>query len=397
VAREDEGTSSFRSVVPALFFLAAIFFLNFTSRILFSPLLPLISDELGMSHADSGSFFLCISFGYFVSILLSGYVSCRLNHKRTIFLSSLSSGVMLLVLSGCTSLVGLRLGLVGLGLAAGLYLPSGFITIVRLVPIAYIARGMAVHELAPNISFVVAPILCAAGLLVMNWRVELGVCGAMLIGTSVLFLKYGNASLEKGTAPSSTKLKQILRLPTFWLITTMFSMAICSTLGIYAMLPLYLVSGLGMDFDSANTLLAFSRIGSVVMPILGGWFGDRYGNLKVMGIVLFMAGVLTIPLGCTDGALLVLLAVVQPMVAVCFFPSAFAVLADIGPGSEKNVAVSICIPLAFLFGGGILPTVIGTIGDRYNLGVGIIASGCLMVFASFCAVFLLKKTHVQRF
>jgi NNP family nitrate/nitrite transporter-like MFS transporter len=79
------------------------------------------------------------------------------------------------------------------------------------------------------------------------------------------------------------------------------------------------------------------------------------------------------------------------MVAVCFFPSAFAVLSDIGPAGEKNVAVSFCIPLAFLCGGGILPTVIGTIGDYYSLGAGIITAGCLMVLASLCAVRLITK------
>ncbi len=394
VSIPGQEVSSFRSVLPALFFLATIFFLNFTSRILFSPLLPLISEEIGMTHADSGSFFLCISSGYFVSILLSGYVSCWLNHKRTIVLSSCASGIMLLVLSGCTTLLSLRLGLVGLGLAAGLYLPSGLTTIIRLVPVSHTARGMAIHELAPNIAFVVVPLLCAAGLLFMSWRMELAVCGVVLICTSVLFFLYGNSSRGKGTAPSFAVLKQILRLPTFWLVTAMFSMAICSTLGIYAMLPLYLVSGLGMDIDSANALLAFSRIGSVAMPIAGGWLGDRFGNLKVMGIVLFLAGLLTIPLGCTDGTLLIILAVVQPMVAVCFFPSAFAVLTDFGPGNEKNVALSICIPLAFLCGGGILPTVIGTIGDSYSLGAGMTAAGGLMVLASFCTVLLLKKTHV---
>lgn len=389
---EADVSASFRSALPALAFLACIFYLNFTSRVIFSPLLPVISGELGLTHADSGSFFLCISAGYFVSILLSGHVSSRLNHKRTIVLSSVASGVMLLVVSACMSLTTLRLALIGLGLAAGLYLPSGLITITRLVPPAYTARGIAVHELAPNVSFAVTPLVCAASLVLLSWRMGLGILGIILICMGVFFQLYGNGSQGAGTAPRLEPLKRILKLPRFWLITAMFSMAICSTLGIYAMLPLYLVSGLGMDVERANTLVAFSRIASVAMPLLSGWFGDRFGNQKVMGAVLFLAGVLTIPLGCTEGWLLVCLVVLQPMVAVCFFPSAFAVLVAVGPKEEKNVAVSICIPLAFLCGGGILPTVIGTVGDHFSLGAGMMSAGGLMVLASFCALGLLKKT-----
>lgn len=390
MSKEAEA-SSFRAALPALAFLAGLFFLNFTSRVVFSPLMPVVSSELGLSHAGAGSFFLAISSGYFVSILLSGHVSSRISHKRTIILSSVASGVMMLLLSTCTSLVTLRLGLVGLGFAAGLYLSSGLITITRLVPAGYTARGLAVHELAPNLSFVLTPVVCVAGLTLVSWRTELAILGGLLICTGALYQRYGSGQ-GLGIPPRLAVMKQLLSLSRFWLITAMFSMAICSTLGIYAMLPLYLVSEQGMDVKSANSLVALSRIGSVAMPLLAGWFGDRFGNQAVMGGVLFLAGLFTIPLGCTDGWLLTAMVVLQPMVAVCFFPSAFAVLSAVGPKEAKNVAISFCIPLAFLGGGGILPTVIGAIGDHYSLGAGMIAAGCLMVLASLLSMGLRGKT-----
>lgn len=388
---DDEIPSSFRAALPALIFLAFIFLLNFTSRIIFSPLLPVISDELGLTHTESGSFFLCISSGYFVSILLSGHVSCRIGHKWSIVLSAVGSGLMLIVISTCESLFTLRSGLVGLGLAAGLYLPSGLVTISRLVPPAYTARGMAVHEIAPNISFVLTPLLCSAILALIDWRAGLVGLSLVLISMGILFLFYGYNRQGKGTALRISVLIQILKLPVFWLITLMFSMAICSTLGIYAMLPLYLVADLKMDVDEAGMLVAFSRIASVSMPLLGGWVGDTFGNKRVMGVVLLITGLLTIPMGFTEGWLLILLVVIQPMIAVCFFPSAFAVIAAVGPREEKNVAVSLCIPLAFLCGGGILPTIIGTIGDYSGLGVGITTVGGLMVLASICTLGIFEK------
>lgn len=381
----EGGEPSFRSALPALVFLACLFFLNFTSRVIFSPLLPVISDELGLSHTDAGSLFFFISSGYFVSILLSGHVSGRLGHKWSIVLSSVISGLVLVLVANCTTLAGLRLGLIALGFGAGLYLASGLATISRLVPPGYTARGMAVHELAPNLSFVVTPLASVAGLMLMSWRQELLAMGVLLIVMGLIYQRFGEGQ-GYGTPPRFEVMRSVLRLPRFWLLTVMFSMAICSTLGIYAMLPLYLVSEQQMDVESANSLVALSRIGSVAMPLVAGWLGDRLGNQTVMGAVLGVAGLLTVPLGLTGGWLLVVLVALQPMVAVCFFPSAFAVLAEVGPAGTRNVAVSFSIPLAFLAGGGILPTVIGAIGDHFSLGAGLVTAGCLMAAASLLAL-----------
>ena len=45
-----------QALVP-LFFLSALFFLNFSARVIFSPLLPGIEQEFGLDHSGAGSFF----------------------------------------------------------------------------------------------------------------------------------------------------------------------------------------------------------------------------------------------------------------------------------------------------------------------------------------------------
>ena len=77
----------------------------------------------------------------------------------------------------------------------------------------------------------------------------------------------------------------------------LFSLAICASLGVYAMLPLFLVSDQGVTLERANRLLAFSRIAALMMPLLAGWLGDRIGNRSVMVFVLLIAGLCTVLLG----------------------------------------------------------------------------------------------------
>lgn len=302
-----------------LFFLTGLFFLNFTSRVIFSPLLPVIEQEMGLDHAQAGSFFFCISMGYFLSILSSGFISERINHKRTIVFSSLALGIALFVLGGCTTLLTFQAGLFCLGLGAGLYFPSGLATIGNLVNPAYLSRGMAIHELAPNLGFVAAPLFCDLFLGSLSWRQGLGILGACIIASGIFYGLSSHGSNERGKAPDLSASVTFFRMPAFWALVVLFSLAICSTLGIYAMAPLFLVNDHGMAPDKANSLLALSRVASILMPLLGGWFGDRYGKERVMGIVLLITGVLTALMAMVSGGGLVDRSCCGPTSFCCLF------------------------------------------------------------------------------
>lgn len=391
IAGEQSPAASLNKALPALLLLASVFLLNFISRIIFSPLLPEIEMDMALDHAVVGSFFLFISFGYFISILLSGLVSSRLGHKWTIVFSAVGSGVMLTVIGSCTGLIAMRIGLFCLGYVAGLYLQSGLATISRLVSSAYLARGMAVHELAPNIAFVVAPLLCGFMLKYYSWREGLQILGLTLGCMGLIYAVIGEGNGIRQKRLAFAQVGRLVKLPLFGLMILLFSLAICSTLGIYSMLPLYLVSEQGMDHGSANRLLALSRVSSIFMPLVAGWLGDRFGNGLVMSVVLMVAGALTIPFGIFSGYLLVVFVVLQPMIAVCFFPSGFAVLSGIGGSAVQGGAVSLCIPIAFLIGGGVIPMAIGTVGDYYSLKVGFIGIGCITCLTASIVFWLGQK------
>lgn len=212
-------------------------------------------------------------------------------------------------------------------------------------------------------------------------------------------LLYGLSShgvQDKGKAPDLLSSASLLRMGSFWGMCILFSLAICSTLGVYAMAPLFLVNDHGMDPGKANTLLAFSRVASIFMPLAAGWLGDRFGNHRIMSTVLFLAGILTALMGAVDnGGWLIAFVVAQPLVAVCFFPSGFALLSRLGPPDFGNLAVSLCLPLAFLLGGGVMPTLIGFIGDIVSISAGFLFAGLAMSLGGAVSFFvtLRKKCY----
>jgi len=379
------------TALRALFLLTGLFFLNFTARVIFSPLLPILEDEFGLDHGAAGSFFLLISAGYFLSILTSGFLSSRINHKKTITLSTLATGAVMIALSLCTTVWMMRLGLFSLGLAAGLYLPSGLASIARLVPPAYLVRGMAVHELAPNLGFIAAPALTDIMLRFCSWQQGLMWLGIVIMTAGIFHGATATESHEPGGAPDLKSVHLILWQSKFWLMILFFSLAICSSLGIYAMLPLYLVSDQGITTEQAGRILAYSRIAALLMPLTAGWLGDKFGNRAIMGGALILAGLFTTLLGLTASfSWVIILVILQSMVAVCFFPSGFAALSAMAPDKKGGLVVSLCIPVAFLTGGGILPAFIGGVGDLASIAVGfvitgtvIMAGGALSFFVSF--------------
>ena len=148
----NENGASLRSQIGPLLLMTGIFFLNFIARIILAPLMPTIEMDLGIGHAEAGSLFLLISLGYFASLLGSGFFSSRFTHRKTIIFSSIFLGITLLAVSFSDTLCEIRIGCIIIGLATGLYLPSGISTLTSLVRSEDWGKAIAIHELAPNIS-----------------------------------------------------------------------------------------------------------------------------------------------------------------------------------------------------------------------------------------------------
>ena len=379
---------SYVSQLSPILFLTTIFFINFVGRIVFAPLLPSIENDLGIDHAEAGSFFLLTSIGYFVSLLCSGFVSCRLNHRRTIIVSALSVGIALLGISACTHPWTIRFGLFLLGLSAGIYLPSGIATLTSLVSHRDWGKAIATHELAPNLGFVAAPLLAELFMAWFPWRGVIIFLGIASIMAAAAFYFFGKGGEFPGPAPNFGSLKTLFVEPAFWIMAVLFSLGICGTLGIYTMLPLYLVTDQGFQRNWANTLVGLSRVPSVFMAFVAGWVNDHVGpRLTISGVFLF-TGLLTVLLGTVTDAWVVALVFLQPVIASCFFPPGFAALSSIGPPNARNIVVSLTVPAAFVFGGGAIPIGIGMMADAGFFDWGIALAGGLIFTGCFLALCL---------
>jgi NNP family nitrate/nitrite transporter-like MFS transporter len=382
------NSDSFSSQLKPLLVLTSIFGVNFAARIIYAPLMPEIEKDLNISHGEAGSLFLLISVGYFISLTGSGWFAARLTHRKTITLSSLVLGLAMIGAAFSHNLWSIRLSLLILGLAAGLYLPSGIATLMEFISARHWGKAIAVHELAPNLAFVASPLLSEMVLLKFSWQTVVVLFGIAAFIMGVVFARIGSGGDFPGVAPSFISFKPFFRETAFWLMLFLFGLGISSTLGLYTMLPLYLVNDHGIERNFANSLVAFSRISGLGMAFVGGWLTDRIGAKTTLTYVFLLSGITTILMGMTSVPWVMVVVFVQAMLVVCFFPAGFAALSRIGPSNARNVAVSLTIPFAFLFGGGAVPTGIGFMGDVASFSLGIILVGVLILSGALLSLFL---------
>ncbi|MGD9240658.1 MAG: MFS transporter [Desulfobacterales bacterium] len=390
---ENNSSDSFLNQLGPLLILTSIFFLNFVSRIILAPLTPNIEIDLNLSHADAGSLFFLISFGYFISLTGSGFISSRINHKRTILFSNTALGFALIGIAFCAGTRTIRLGLFIVGITAGLYLPSGIAMLTSSISSRSWGKAIAIHELAPNLSFIAAPLISEAVMVWFSWRAVFLLFGCAALIMSPVFFYYSRGGEFRGEAPSFVSFRKVFSNVSFWVMMLLFSLGIISGLGIYTMLPLYLVTEHSIDRNVANTLIALSRISCVIMAFVGGWATDRFGSRQTLKIVLLLTGLLTVLLSVASSSYISYIVFFQPLIAVCFFPAGFAALSLIVPVELRNIAISFTVPLAFLIGGGLAPVFIGIIGDISSFAIAIAICGGLITAGTFFTGIL--KFHSQ--
>jgi len=378
----------FRDAIGKIIFLTFLFFLSFINRFIFAPLLPSISNELGITTAQAGSIFLFGSIGVAAGAIFSGFVSSRFNHKGALGISILGAGIVLMACIFSGTLRTIQLAMIILGIAAGLNLPSNMAVITAIVTRQDWGKALAVQQTGPPLSLILGPLLAALLLPWVSWRVILAWISVVLIISGIALMRYGRFGNFPGDRPSFINVNMLLGKRSFWVMLILFALGIAGNLGLYTMLPLYLVKEHGFAQGPANTLVGLAQISTFFMTFAGGWLTDRFGEKSVIMASLIISGVLTILMGTLTGIWFNVAVFLEPAVVVCFFPAAFAALSRTVQPNLRSLVTSWTTPIAFTIGGGLYPAVLGYMGQAFSIGLGITIAGILMILGSLLVFFV---------
>ena len=373
------------SVLMICMLMVAVFF-TMIARAIFSPIMPSVQEELGISLATAGSLFLLVNVSFAMAMMCSGFLSSRIGHGLTVTASLALVAVGLLISAIATGITFIVAGMIFIGSGAGLYPASGLAMINRKITPEKRTTAFAFHETSPNFAMFMAPVIALVFESVIGWRGILmvlgGVCGVAMLA----FWRWGSADSGVGAAPNFSTIGTIMKLRTMYVGMMILTAAIAGLHGVYAIVPAYLVAQSSHSMQEVNFLLMASRLVSVGILIFAGVIVARIGKRNMMVWSLVFTAVCTVMIGFVDGLVLDVCVIAQPALIAAMFPPLLSSIGDIGDSRYQNVTYSLIITIGIGVGAGGVPALLGAFGDAGLGWLGFVSLSGFMLAAAWALV-----------
>ncbi len=366
-------------MLPLLLFWG-LWYLNFSTRTVLSPLLPIIEDEFTITHALAGSIFTFLSIGFTITLLLTALLAARIGYKKCIALGFLISAFSLFSLKCVDTFSSLALAAFFIGLGAGFYIPSAIPLLTEVFAPKNWGKVIALHDTGATFSILSIPVLTAIAVRFLDWRTLL-----VILGTSCLVLLVFFWLLSPDPHPQREKQIQftrVLRRRDLWIIAVPWLFATANSLGLYNLIPLFLVKEKGIDLGIANTIFGLSRIGGLFASVLIGFLVDRFGAKRIIFAVLLTTALSTVGIAVSPiFPLLIATLTIQATVSAAFFPAAFVAISKLTDLNERGIFTGITTAFGVVFGLGVTPAILGAAADVWGFQPGILVLGILTIFS----------------
>jgi MFS transporter, NNP family, nitrate/nitrite transporter len=359
-----------------------LWFLNFFTRASFSPVLPLIEGNLSISHGEAGGFVTSYSLGYAVTLLIAGRFVPTWGYKRTVAAGISGIGLTLIALQWVEHYFAFHILFLLLGLASGTYIPAIVSIITETYDYKEWGKVIGLHDSAASAAIFSAPILFAFGLHFLPWKGILLLLGIACLILPFLFWRVSIEPQPKLSLRGSHYLTLFRRKP-IWIMAVLCILSSAANMGVYSMLPLYLINERGMEYAFASNLVGISRIGGIAVQVFVGFFVDRYGYRRILFFGLLTTGLSTLSLSLVPSfSLLLITLFIQAALSLAFFPVALAAIAKLTSPEERSMGIGAIISSGVIFGMGGAPLLLGIIADRFSFQVGILGMGVLTTLSS---------------
>lgn len=354
-----------------------LWYFNFSSRTVLAPVLPLIEDALGINHAMAGSFFFAFYVGNTIALIGSGLTSLRVGYKKSLLLSFLIMVVCYPALSMVNSYHLFLAATFFMGISAGFYVPNAIPLITAAFPKAHWGKAISVHETAAGFSILSMPFLIVFLLRFVHWRSVFWILAAACL--VMIFFLMAFSPDPRPRREQKDRLSVVLRRKEFWIIGALWVSCGIASIGIYNIVPLFLVKERSIAMDVANTVFGFSRAGGFIGMILIGFILDRFNIKKLLYVVTAAAGLTTMGLALSQSYwLLVAMLFLQATFSVVFFPIGLMAIAKITSQSERSLFTGVLMSFSSIVGPGLSPILLGAVADVWSFQLGIMIAGILI-------------------
>jgi MFS family permease len=356
--------------------LALVNFVNFADRQVFSPLLPLIRAELGLSDSQLGSLQTWLLVVLAFASLLFGFLADRLNRRAVIAFGVVFWSLATFASGMAATFAFLLMSRALVGVGEGAYAPAAQSMISGAFPQERRAFAQAIF--ATGMLLGGAAGFALGGILSEHYTWQhifyFAALAGLVPGLAVLTIE----DPPRGPRTEVVPLLKLLSVPAF---VAMIAAGICITFCNVSLLTW------GVDFakdykdftvrEAAVSLAAIALFSSILGVLMGGYVADRlqrqfsYGRLVAIGCALLLATPFLLFAILSDDKW----AVLTGLFVSGFFLSWYhgpvtAVIHDMMPRRAHATSVGIYMFLTQLIGG-FGPQIVGKISDARDLQVGL--------------------------
>ncbi len=272
--------------------------------------------------------------------------------------------------------VGALLGTAGASFSVALPLASRWYPPERQGLVMGIAAAGNSGTVIANLS---APLLAR----LVGWHGVLALATIPLTLVLIAFARMAKdaptATLEKHEKP--VDVRAVLRQPDLWWLCVFYAVTFGSYVGLSGFLPVFFCDQFAIAPVTAGYLTAGAACAGSLSRPFGGWFADRVGAVRMLGVIfLALAGLYFLAASLPTLARMEMVFVVA-MVAAGMGNGAVFQLVPQRFRREIGVVTGIVGALGGL-GGFFLPTLLGTLKQRLgSFSAGFIVLGCVGLFA----------------
>ena len=278
-----ERTSGYKWLLLALLFLVAT--LNYADRTAFTPVFPLLKQDLGMSDlglAAIGSFFL---WSYAAASPFAGYFGDRFS-RRSLIIGSLVAWSLVTALTAFVTTAGQLLAMrLLLGVSEALYMPAAIALLAQFHAGETRGTAMGVHLAGFQIGVVAGGTLAGYFGDLYGWRPA--VLGLGTLGLALALLCYflmaepssralSSEADQVGQLPIWTTICDVAKVASYWVLA---GEAMLISVGVWIFtnwLPLYFKESFSLSLGQAGfSGTATVTLGVVIGILGGGWLSDR--------------------------------------------------------------------------------------------------------------------------
>jgi predicted MFS family arabinose efflux permease len=362
------------------------------------PLLPVLSSEIGLSHAQTGLIESAYLVGYILVKVPLGHLANKFGVKRILIIGMIGYGTASALFTFASTYPMALLLRFLVGFFQGIHLPvANALLSERFGPKQ--GRAIGFHESGPNVGATIAYPIAITIASVWNWRWTF-----LLLSIPAFLLAVAVFSLLKdepfgGQRQSSTAQENNQRIRDYvWVLLpmtlTISLYNICVT-ALMTFIPSYLVEFRGLSLASAGLISMILPAAGFVAKVGSGFAAERVGSKNAICGAAALTGVSIVLLTLLEGDLpLALNFVLMGLVLYAFSPIVYSSVTSALPSRMKAAGLSAVTIVGNLVGA-FSAAMVGSLIDAqgYNSTFLIIAG---MVFLVTFLVFTVMRDEVLR-